>query len=290
MYHSNCLQRRERLSTIAGMEESDWNDRLRRARRAAGMTQAAVGHAAGLSMQTVRAYERRRRHPTRPHLVAMLDALRVERGERNAMLASAGFAGDADAQRGGTSDGTFSTAEAADEVRHYRWPAFVTNEYATVLAANRATQGLWSTPFGRHRSDMAERNLLTVLSNSHLAKCLLNWDEALTRVISVVKGHAGGGEDLDHPSPQFKIVLDRIFAGDAAVVARFMQLWHKAPVPPAKLRWSYPIVWQQDDGALLRFDCFVSMANAADALTFHDWIPLDGMTWAAVEHAASGDT
>ncbi len=289
MYHSNHLQRGERLFTIARMDGSDWNDRLRRARRAVGMTQAALGRAAGLSMQTVRAYERRRRHPTRPHLIAMLDALRVERSERNEILASAGFASEGHSRALGAVDFAFTAAEAADEVRCHRWPAFVTNEYATVLAANRATEALWSMHFARHRGDVAERNLLTVLSNARLAECVLNWEEAVARVISVVKGQSGSAEDLDHPSPQFKIVLDRIFAGDAAVVARFLQLWQRAPPHATKPRWSYPIVWRRGDGGVLRFHCFASIANDADGLTFHDWIPLDGMTWTALERSATDD-
>ena len=177
----------------------------------------------------------------------------------------------------------FTATEAADEVGCYRWPAFVTNEYAMVLAANRATNALWSVDFARSRSAGPERNLLAVISGARFAQCVLNWEEAVTRVISVVKARPGGGEDLDHASPQFKTVLDRVFAGEAGVVARFVELWHRAPASAAKMRWSYPIVWRHDDGRVLHFHCFASAANEADGLTFHDWIPLDGATWSALD-------
>lgn len=249
------------------------------------MTQAALGEAAGLSMQTVRAYERRRRHPTRPHLLAMLDALGVERGERNTILASAGFAGDRHGPPfGGGDHVAFSPTEAAKEIARYQWPAFVTNEHATILAANRAAQALWSLNVSAKRADDAERNLLTVMMTSSLVDCVVNWDEVLTCVISVIKGSRPGGENIDDPSPQFRLVLNRVLAAHAADVARFQDLWHAAPNPPAKTRWSYPIVWRHDDGTVLRFHCFTNAANEADRLAFHDWIPLDGVTWAAVDN------
>jgi transcriptional regulator with XRE-family HTH domain len=202
MYQSYRLQPRERLITIGPMmDEAAWNDRLRRARRVVGMTQAALAQAAGISMQTVRAYERRRRHPTRPHLVAMLDALRVERGERNTILTSAGFAADGRSLRPPGDDLAFTRAEAGAEVRCYRWPAFVTDEFATVVSANRAAETLWAVDVAEELADAIDRNLLTVLSNPRFADHVLNWEEAVTIVISVFKGHHRGGEDLDHPSP-----------------------------------------------------------------------------------------
>jgi hypothetical protein len=75
----------------------------------------------------------------------------------------------------------------------------------------------------------------------------------------------------------------RFLHGEPAYVARFLQLWQTAPAPVVKMRWSYPIVWRRAGGGVLRFHCFASAANEEDGLTFHDWIPLDGITWSALE-------
>jgi transcriptional regulator with XRE-family HTH domain len=264
--------------------EKDWSERLRRARRAAGMTQAALGERAAISTQTVRAYESARRHPSRAHLVAMLDALRTERGERNRILEAAGFAPDGLALRPPLGTVRFTSDEAAAEIERYRWPAFVTDEFARLLAANRAAQQLWQVDLAQEQQplDPAQFNLLTVLANPRFADRLANWEEAMSILASVFKGHHRGPEDIDRPSPNFGAILDRFFAGDARYVSRFMEIWQAAPAPPAKMRWSYPIAWRHA-GGILRFHAFASTANEADGLSFHDWIPLDAQTWTALE-------
>ena len=51
---------------------------------------------AGVSAETIKAYETGLRQPTRSYLVAILDALKVERHLRNDILVGAGFAPDGD--------------------------------------------------------------------------------------------------------------------------------------------------------------------------------------------------
>jgi putative transcriptional regulator len=277
------LNRCPNIGNDAAMEEGNWSDGIRGARRAAGLTQRALAELTGISLQTVRAYERRRRHPSRAHLVAMLDVLRTERGERNRILSEAGFAPDGMALRPPVPDLLFSEDEAAREIERYGWPVFVTDEFARMVGANQPAQRLWRVDLSRELLDPAERNMLTALANPRIADHIANWDEVASVVASVFKGHHRGGEDIEQPSPYFRAVLDRFAAGDARYVSRFAAIWRDAPAPPHKTRWSYEVAWRHPHG-LLRFQSFASSANEPDGLAFHDWIPLDGATWAALDH------
>ncbi|MHB8516146.1 MAG: helix-turn-helix domain-containing protein [Dehalococcoidia bacterium] len=264
------------------MSDVEWSEQLHRARRAVGLTQTEVAALAGLSMQTVRAYERRRRHPTRYHLVAMLDALRVPRGERNAILTSAGFAPDDCRPPSQAPPLAPNSTEAAEETERVPWPAFVVDEFATLLSANRVAQRLWGIEPACELAQPAARSLLAVLSEARLADRIANWDEAFSIVVAVFKGRHPRAEDLDHPDPQARAVLGHIFRGDPQDVARFMRVWHATGARVVRERWSYPIAWRGLSGGMLRFHCLVSAANDDGGLTFHDWIPLDGSAWAAL--------
>src|SRR3990172_7711109 len=118
---------------------------LREARKALRLSQRAVALAAGVSPQTVKAYELGLRRPSRALLTAILDALKVERGERNRILLAAGFAPDGLSLRPRAADLAFSLQEAAAEVGGQPWPDFVASELMEVLAANRVAERLWGT-------------------------------------------------------------------------------------------------------------------------------------------------
>lgn len=72
-----------------------WFERLAQIRQLLGMTQAELANRAHVSLPTVKAYEGGRRGPSRPYLVAILDALHADRRDRNEILTLAGYASDA---------------------------------------------------------------------------------------------------------------------------------------------------------------------------------------------------
>lgn len=264
------------------MSDATWSERLRRARRGAGLTQTEVARIAGLSMQTVRAYERRRRHPTRPRLVAILDALHVAWAERNAILTTAGYAPDGHGPGAQRPIAGCTRAEAAGELAHYSWPVFMLDPYGTVVAANAATQRLWGIDLPRESGERSGRNVLTVLADPRFSDRLLNWDAAATRMIAMFKGNHRGAAGIDDGEPQFRAVLNRLLCGDAGYAARLLRLWQTTAATAARTRWSYPIVWRGPAGEALRFHGFASPADEDAGLLFHDWIPLDGAAWAGL--------
>ncbi len=250
------------------------------------ISQRALAKQAGVSAATVKAYELGLRRPSRELLTAILDSLKVERAQRNRILMSAGFAPDGLSLRPDNPDLMFTIEEAAEEIERYRWPAFALDEFMEVVAANRIAQRLWGVDLRREFTGPIERNLLSVASNPRFAERCVNWDEAIGVMISVFKGHYRGQETLEQPSPYFEVVLQRFFQGDQKYVNRFLSLWDDTPPATAKLRWSYPIVWEEPGIGRMRFHCFASSANEWDGLAFNDWIPLDDKTWQALDALA----
>jgi transcriptional regulator with XRE-family HTH domain len=262
---------------------TEWFKMLSAARTKLGVDQAALAARAGISLGSLKAYETGRRHPSRPYVTAILDALKVDKSERNQILAAAGYASDF-YQLGPWSDGQFMfTAEEATEfIAGYPWPAFVLNEMMEVVAANDAAQRLWAVDLRTEFLGPLERNLLGVASDPRFAERCTNLPEVLTLMASIMKGHYRGPETLDEPSPYFAAMLERFLAGDPKYIQPFLRAWQHAVPATVKIRWEYPIVWTDPDVGVMRFRGMVNPASEPDGLAFNDWIPLDADTWTAL--------
>jgi transcriptional regulator with XRE-family HTH domain len=265
-----------------GSDEGGWRQELRAARKRLGLSQHALAANAGVSVDALRKYENGQRHPSRPHLIAVLDALRLERGSRSEILEGAGYVADGMDLRPYHENLFFSRDEAAVEVERYRWPAFVTNEYMELVAANRTIRRLWDVDLDSEFATSEERNLLTAATNPRFADCCLSWDETVGRMAAIFKGHHRGAEDPASPGPYFQKIVEILMRYDPQYFARIVALWEKVEPQPAKLRWSYPVVWQHPRAGVMRFTCFASSANERDGLSFNDWIPDDAETWHAI--------
>ena len=105
-----------------------WHAQLRNAREDLGLTQSGLANLAGVSRDTIRAYEQGRRRPTRQALDAVLSALRLDRLEANQIRHALGFASDY--LRLGQLDPTFmfSQDELTGWMEQTPWPQFVMDE------------------------------------------------------------------------------------------------------------------------------------------------------------------
>jgi transcriptional regulator with XRE-family HTH domain len=248
------------------------------------MTQHQVADRAGVSPETVRSYEGGRKHPTREHLSAILDALYVPRDARNAVLICAGFAPDGHALTYDYPRGMFLPHEAVAHVASMPWPAFVLDEYMKVLGANSVAQRLWGVNLDHEYTDDVDRNLLSVASDPRFADRCMNWDEAVRDLLAVFKGKDRGPDDLENPSPYFSAVLEKFLAGDPRYVSKLLDLWRQAePKWDRKMRWTYRIQWREPTVlSPLNFVCLATPAHHGDATAFNDWIPTDASTWTAL--------
>ncbi len=254
------------------------------------MPRRELAEAAQVSEATLKAYESGLRHPKRPYLVAILDALKVDRGTRNEVLTSAGFAPDGIGLRYDMRELAFTVDEAAVEMERYGWPAFLADEFGRVLAANSVAQRICGVDLEREFPDPLERHLLSVATMPRFADRCLNWDEAVGTILATWRNHFRGPESFDDPSPLFAGVVERLLEGDPKYVARLADLWQNAPPIKVKMRWSYRVVWQVPGFDVMRFHGFLSAANEPDGYMFYDWIPTDAQTWAALGKLAAHRT
>jgi len=261
----------------------DWFDMLARARSRLGVSQAELAARSHVSHSSIKAYEEGKRHASRVYLTALLDALKIDRVERNLIMTAAGYASDGLSFRPTNDDLTFTVDEAATEIERYPWPAFIVDEMMGVPCANRMAQRLWGVDLDREFLNPTERNLLSVASNPRFARRCANLDEILAVLVAVWKGHHRGPESVDDPSPFFGAMLDRFLNGEPEVIARFTRAWQTGGARTPKLRWDYPVVWDEPDVGIMRFHCFASAASEPDGLSFNDWIPLDADTWLRLE-------
>jgi transcriptional regulator with XRE-family HTH domain len=264
------------------MSANDLPARLRQARSDLHISRAELARRAGVSAETIKAYELGSRRPSRDLLIALLDTLRVERGARDEILVLAGFAPHEDGPER-FPHFLFTPDEAREHCAGTAWPAFVLNELMEVVCYNRLIELVWDVDIARQYPRSVDRNLMRFASDPHIADRMGNWDELIRVAIAVFKGHHRGGETLEDPSPYFGRVLDDFLKGDSRYVTRMLQAWSEtAPIEP-KIRWTYPVVWETQGLPRMRFTAVVNPCNPERGLAFNDWMPLDAETWACLE-------
>jgi transcriptional regulator with XRE-family HTH domain len=263
-----------------------WFAQLAQARASLGISQEDLAARSHVSAASIRAYETGKRHPSRVYLTAILDALKLDHASRNVTLAAAGYVPDGPSLPMGEPRGTFSRSEATTLVHAARWPAFVIDEFTSIIAANDLAQRIWGVDLREEFTDPLDRNLLSVASNPRFADRCLNWEEAVSLIVAVFKRKEWGEpERIDAPSPPFAAVLERFLNGDSKYVARLIDIWQKVPAGywDEKMRWSYPVVWNQPGAGVIRFECVVTVASHADCTNFNDWVPVGSDSWSVLE-------
>jgi hypothetical protein len=149
-------------------------------------------------------------------------------------------------------------------------------------------QQLWGVDLSAMPSAV-ERNMMMGLSDPRWADHVVNWDQAMGMVASMLKG--GYGEDVvgsDGTNPYLQAVIERFLEGDAGYVGRFLRIWAEAEPAVHKWRFSFPITWRVDGLPEMRFKVSVNPANFTDYMTFSEWLPLDAATWTALAQLDRG--
>ena len=100
---------------------AEWHTLLVSARQRLNLSQANLASRAHISLAAVKAYEQGKRHPSRPYLIAMLDAMKLEIMERNTILDAAGYSSDARDVMPGLDGLQFTLESAQREVDRASW-------------------------------------------------------------------------------------------------------------------------------------------------------------------------
>jgi len=179
----------------------------------------------------------------------------------------------------------FTSEELEDHVETVTWPEFVLNNFAEVVAANKAAQALWGVDFHAERQKRlpSQMNLLSIASERQFAERVINWDECVATLVASIKGNPLGDVSLENPSPYLTQVLDEFMKHNQSYLPRLLNIWGRTSIREPKVRWSYRIVWRDPEHGEMRFNSIISTASEPDALQFNDWIPLDAETWLALD-------
>jgi transcriptional regulator with XRE-family HTH domain len=271
----------------------DWRARVQSARKRLGLTQDEVAERAGLSKETVRAYEGGRRLPVeRAGFVRLLEALEVSRIEANAILDELGFAPIREYPIPVDRAVWYGLDQVQALVDACPWPSFAVNDLIEVVSANAAFEALFGVDIASEFPDPSMRSLLALATTPRFADRIANWDEAVGVVVAVWKGHFTREVSLDDPTPQLSKILDSVAGGDPTYLRRILTLWTDGKTLPAARRWFYPIVWRDDELGLVHFQAIVQAGDDPETMiSFNDWIPTDAATWSAlgVMIARAGD-
>lgn len=262
-----------------------WNEQLRELRRGRHWTLAELSTCSGISRESIRSYEMGRRHPSRDHLLRLLDCLTADPSTRRAILSAAGFSSGADRR---TSFEPSVPEKQAIELLHRRtWPAFLVNHRAEVVAVNEVAEKFLDLAPPPARAPRP--SILTFATRQAMARRCLNWDMA---IIVMIRGFKAGNpqeESVDSPSPAFSRLLDAVCAGDPALVAKFFELWSTMPAWKGPLAGVvYETIWKAGARQTIRFNCAINCVNAEAGLYFHDWIAADATSLRLLEKQLSG--
>lgn len=264
----------------------DWRLRLKQARLQLRVTQAELARSTGTSYEAIRAYEGGKRRPSAARLEALIEALKIPNADANRIRESAGFAPVHDIRTGPLERNRFYQRDEFDAVvETVPWPEFVVNDPVEVLAVNRAAEALWRIDFAHERSvrTRAQMNLLSVAGERDFAARVKNWDEAVGILVSMFKANTPAPQSMDEATPYFEEVMKQFASGDPQFLARLIDVWVRTEPMQGKVRWTYPIVWDDPDERELRFLATVSLANDEESTYFNDWIPRDAETWLRLE-------
>lgn len=255
-----------------------WREQLRQVRESARLSREELARKAGLAPVTIKGYEMGSRTPSREMLTVLLDALDVDRFERNRILEGAGFRPDGLDVWRRNPDFAFTFDEARAEIHQYKWPSLITGEGLRVLATNDAYARLW----GRTSNDESQQSagFLGWMSYPSFASRLKNWDEVMAFLIGVLKGSLRFPEQVpEGTSASIRRAMDQFLAGDARYIKRYLDLWDRTPAATAKSRFSYHIVFDHVALGTLEFRCLGTGVNEVDGLIINDWIPANAATW-----------
>jgi len=263
-------------------DDFDWRAAIRARRLEGGLSLPEVARRSGLSLSTVKAYERGDRRPSRRGLDAIIEALGLGHDEANPVRAAAGFAID----WRGVLDRRYLvhldtfTREAAETP----WPVFITNQGSYVVYWNRAFEVVWDVDVEREFPDRRTRSLLAGASIARFTRCIVNYGEAMSFFLGLFKGDPRRRQDLERPAPWNRDQVRRLFEGDPGELRRLLDAWEQAEPIPHRMRHQYRIVWRHRGvGPDLRFIGQLTVCDIWNELNWQEWVPADSETAARLE-------
>jgi transcriptional regulator with XRE-family HTH domain len=259
---------------------ADGSVALRQARKQANLSQREVAKRAGLSLESVRAYEQGRRRPKRSSLVAILDALDVSQADRARIFISAGLAPEESPSFGaGSPSHVYDEYALRQALETLPGPAFAVTDLSELVVANAKLEALLEMDVRKERARRARHQMtpLLLMGEPLIAERLVNRHEILRIMIGLHKAEPHP-QSIDEPGDWFGGLLESLGSEDPAFLREVMDLWDETPPQHAAQRLTYQVVWRDPEFGEMRF-VGVETASEHGGLYFEDWHPADSLTW-----------
>jgi transcriptional regulator with XRE-family HTH domain len=259
---------------------------IRAERLRLGLTQQQVADGGQVSVETIRKYEGGFRSPSRDRLTHLLASMELPQSRARAVLNAAGFASPDTLFPGDRSGAYYSgEAEARAEIEISPWPKFVVNDALDVVAANRATIGLWDLEPGFEASGRtrAQVNLLAIMAEPRVAHHLANLDACFVAAVGILKAAHERGERSDDGAGFVEAVLAECAARNPSTIRRLLRIWETTPAANPRAQAIYEVLWRDGESLKIRFVAVMSVCSEQDGLVYHDWHPADAASHANLE-------
>jgi len=259
-------------------EPRDFPALLRHLRQRAAWTQATLAAQAGISAETIYSFEGGRRHPMRPTVFRLAEALGLDTVEVGKLLTAAGFELDGDpvmtslAARRDTWQGMHA------ELLTYPWPMMVMNDNYEIMDWNAAANDVAELDLGRDLAKPGARQLLRMALLPHFQARLINWNEVLGVLIRMYRFDTMELANADESTQYFATLANDIARDHPRRFPALLDLWSNARPWPHYNRITFPVEWRAGDGTPLRFDATVTPWGVFDSAGALDWFPADATT------------
>jgi transcriptional regulator with XRE-family HTH domain len=174
-----------------------WNELLRQAREGTKLTRQELAKRAGVSADIIYSYETARRAPKRDTIVRLARAMQLDGATTNAILTDAGLepAPSPWVLEGRIPLRPFEALQG--ELDDYAWPCLALDERFEIIAWNLPAVRVAEMDFTEALPLPHQRNLLRIAVMQYFRARVLTWDDLVSVMIVMIKGHHVGPEDPD---------------------------------------------------------------------------------------------
>ncbi|MEP7216581.1 MAG: helix-turn-helix transcriptional regulator, partial [Anaerolineaceae bacterium] len=265
---------------------TDFGRVLREFRARAGQTQQQLAEHSGLSVSAIQSYEIGRRQPDSAAVERLKKPLGLENGDYARLRGSAGLSAPQTGLTAAWLKARGAPNTVWEEVQGCDWISMVMNERKEIVAWNRLANRVGELDLAT--LSQFQRSILRMAATEHFDRHLLNWEELIGRLISMIKGE-GSDISAGPPAQYIQSVIESVAAEDPRFLTRIFDLYATVPIWPDAARNVHPIRWRLDDGTELAFHGAFGDWSNYDGLWSFDWHAADATTARWVQEALAED-
>ena len=250
-----------------------WQEMLREARRAAGLSQEELAQRVGASPKTVERLESGTSAPPRRRLLAICRALGLDHDSTDTLLRAAGL----DPLTAYPASSRRPLGELRRLLSRLDFPALAHNARVEIIVWNDAANRVAELDFGRDRPNLQQRSLFRIAVDKHFLARIENWAEILRLLVQNFKTLEYDILDPTKDPMYFQALVADLMQSDRFV--DLMTLWQLTQKETLVVRGYFPARWRVRGDQILSFHCTHTGMDLFNAIGLIAWYPADAATW-----------